>query len=81
MKEVKFVCEDEHWESAMQNARHVQDTRNWFLSPLGSQQQGDSLVHWSNDFRNSCRQRQSALLRRTEKVSMSVLDLVVKQQG
>ena len=53
----------------------------WFLSLLGFQQQEHKPRHWGKVSRNSCRQRKSALLRRTAKPSMSVLDLVVEQQG
>ena len=81
-KEVKFVCKAEHWELAMQSERNTRSgPRKWFLSPLGFQQQGDKLMHWGNVFRNLCRQRRSALLRRTAKPSMSVLDMVVDLQG
>ena len=81
-KEVKFVCKAEHWDSVMQSECKTRSgPRMWFLSLLGLQQQEDKHTNWSTVFRNSCRQRKSALLRRTVKLSMSVQELVVEQQG
>ena len=81
-REVKFVCQAEHWKSACKaDARHELAPQMRFLSLLGFHPQEHKLAHWGTVFRNSCRMRRSALLRRMASLSMNASDVVVGLQG
>ena len=77
-REVKFVCQAEHWKSALQSRRKTRaGPQMWFLSLLGFQLQERKHAYWGIVFRT----RRSALLRRMASLSMSASDMVVDLQG
>ena len=80
-KEVKFVCQAEHWKSDSQSRRKTRAGSPNVVSVLGFQLQEHKHAHWGIVFKNSCRMRRSALLRRMASLSMSASDMVVDLQG
>ena len=81
-KEVKFACKAEDWESATQShCKTRSGSPNVVSQPLWFTATRRQAHELEQVFRNSHRQRKSALLRRTAKLSMSVLELVAEQKG
>ena len=81
-REVKFVCQAEHWKSALQSRRKTRaGTPKVVSQSFGFSATRTQACVLGIVFRNSCRTRRSALLRRMASLSMSASDMVVDLQG
>ena len=81
-KEIKFVCKAEHWGSALPSRCKTRSgPPNAVSQSIGFLSTRTQACVLGIVFRNSCRRRRSALLRRMGSLSMSASDMVVDLQG